>query len=819
MALKNLGTNSFRLFGDTLKHFDNEATLLEEFAESLTTLSNETLDPFLDGAVQELQAAVVTDDAEWKQLLDASRFESRVEAFENARARVSSLDSSSKLNDAPPDDADSPLRKVKSMDNDDLETQPTGAAAPTRMGMAGKAFGNILAKGEAMREKLQENAMNTIQNIALNGPGGGQKVTKPEAIESYKSITEERIKHFESYDEQGWGDIKQILKAVVDGLIKISNERQEDEGADPITFDFLKEDIDVWIESSQKQILEARSKMVLESPEHEAGFSLKVVLVQSESIDILLKLKGDEDSIPELNVQPLDELTNEASDGQQPQLLASDSNDSEMPNKIIMNSMSMPLATKDQDQEENQAHSASFDDAEDKEGESKDGSPRRNEPTLIPKHVVTFKKHFWADKTVEPPSILLNLPCTFRLREKGSFLLPQVHGHLFTTSDTIYFLALDGKKLILPWTSVLSVEEEKGILGNKGTGLIVTHQREGNELSFVLSRIESIESTLQHFLSMMQSFQKKDTPSTTEISSPVPPDEILKKMEVVLSKTIKDVSITSIYDKVWSEGNKTSEEPFYRPWLEKEDCFDVDVFDWETNDSGGFVNSWCKETYSQQRMVNFKFNRTTHLYIGPPVAIVKQQQFCRIEGNDKCVIAMCVTFDGIPYSDTFAVEVRWVATRKGERDALIEVGLFVDFRKSTMLKRQIREGTLSETKNVHNRLFEAVRSACTGVELTEPEVEDEKREDKKTNPVVLAQFMALLSTLPHGKEVFIFVVFFILMRLSSFLFGGRNSDVQLLLSKVDELQNEVLYLKESINLIVSALEANKTITTEPSSWF
>ena len=84
------------------------------------------------------------------------------------------------------------------------------------------------------------------------------------------------------------------------------------------------------------------------------------------------------------------------------------------------------------------------------------------------------------------------------------------------------------------------------------------------------------------------------------------------------------------------------------------------------------------------QVIKFKFKRTTHLYIGPPIAGVTQTQYCRMEGNDRCVTMMTAEMDGIPYSDVFAVEVRWSARRQGNNDIVIDAGMHVRFIKSSM---------------------------------------------------------------------------------------------------------------------------------------
>ena len=74
------------------------------------------------------------------------------------------------------------------------------------------------------------------------------------------------------------------------------------------------------------------------------------------------------------------------------------------------------------------------------------------------------------------------------------------------------------------------------------------------------------------------------------------------------------------------------------------------------------------------------------MYVGPPVATVKQTHHCRIEGEDKVVLTMTTDIVGIPYADCFAVEVRWVARRDGSSNCsiFVEVGLAIDFKKSCM---------------------------------------------------------------------------------------------------------------------------------------
>jgi len=78
------------------------------------------------------------------------------------------------------------------------------------------------------------------------------------------------------------------------------------------------------------------------------------------------------------------------------------------------------------------------------------------------------------------------------------------------------------------------------------------------------------------------------------------------------------------------------------------------------------------------------FDKKIPMQSKPVVAQVTQTHYCRVESNDKCVVAMTIEMQGVPFSDCFNVEIRWVATRSGKNDCVIQVGLFVNFIKSTM---------------------------------------------------------------------------------------------------------------------------------------
>jgi hypothetical protein len=196
------------------------------------------------------------------------------------------------------------------------------------------------------------------------------------------------------------------------------------------------------------------------------------------------------------------------------------------------------------------------------------------------------------------------------------------------------------------------------------------------------------------------------------------------------------------------------------------------------------------------------------------VADVKQTQYCRMEGNDRCALAISGTFDGIPYADTFGVEMRWSARRKGTNDVVVDVGLHVEFKKSTLLKKQIKSGTIAETTPIHGRLFEEARRVCSigGEGAVEPEEEEEKAiaHTEEKGMVEL-----LLDMLPIDKNALFAAAgaaaIFLAWKSFSFLFfrGQRISsagDVADLHGRIDQLQAEVRLVQASVDQILALLK-------------
>lgn len=99
--------------------------------------------------------------------------------------------------------------------------------------------------------------------------------------------------------------------------------------------------------------------------------------------------------------------------------------------------------------------------------------------------------------------------------------------------------------------------------------------------------------------------------------------------------------------------------------------------------------------------------------MGSSKANVKQTQYRRVEGNNKCVVHTTGEIvGGLPFSDCFTVEARWVVTRLARNEISLQVGIFVDFVKSTVMARKIRDSVIRKVTKAQLGLLEKAQQAC-----------------------------------------------------------------------------------------------------------
>lgn len=700
-------------------------------------------------------------------------------------------------------------------------------------------------------KKLQEKALVQIAKTTLNEAEQKEEkdqvaleeatATKERAARAYKNYTSVRIDKIESEDKAGWNEVKAIINSLIAFTKEFRKSRyvtlerlfSQEKGT---SFHSLPADMEEWLEIVRGRILQDNMSALSAADGAGEEYALTVKSARTSNVQKLLEMNGLETTLPRMELNPIDEsrsvevITGQTLDSYTGNFDGTPHSDSDI---VIQKSirklnraMTAPAgAHVDEDEKLGDCDSHNRIDPENRTAR---GTGDVSEQSQAMK---AFVKQFWSKRPEieRPPEILQIISCSYRPKETTAFLTPAVPGRLYTTREGIYFLALDNKNFVLKWEKVVSIqiEEKRFMAASNENAVAITYRSGSSKSSFTLGHLESRNSVLSHLQTLLTESGTKGTSEGFELPKgalpgqvlpSVPPDTLLKDMEVVVSKTIKNVSITALFQTIWA-GESPDQPSFYESWLKEEECFDISIPAWEFAKPGSEItNAWCKEAYTQQRLVTFRFNRTTHLYIGPPVAYVKQQQYCRVEGNDKCIMAMSATFEGIPYSDTFGVEMRWVARRIGNNDVQVDVGLFVLFKKSTMLKNQIKSGTISETRNVHLRLFDAVKRACSVPGATESDVGGDVEEADETEtstppqkgPLNKLGSMLGIESSDSSTAIMIAVavgtLFFLGRVVVNSLFGNAGSDIQRLESRIDELQDDVRALKQSIEIMIELLK-------------
>lgn len=868
---KNEGTNVLNFWSSTLATIGNSAEDARRLSAALKSARQKILGT--EKTDKGVKAASDVDDYKWKCLCDAARAETKAQTrykqmsndFEKARSRVRSVDGD-KTNSSHGGGATTPVRGRSN-------------SAMTQ-GMT-KALGNVFSilpnGGEQALKIMSPDARRKFAQTSLEEANekeakGKQALdtavaARAMAIQSYTDSAKPMIDTFRKDDKTAWDTIRSSMESSISSFetfrenrydsLKHPSQIVEETGNSSIV-----KDMAAWTERAQRHISKKAKKIgdgggssgrsgsfTKRMPSYEGvelGFSLRVQLEESKNVYKLLSLVGSDDEEPDLQDDPgpqaRDPLqaTGDLGDGG-----CKAKKEVKMPPaKVLRRSQTEPLSPSTRELISLSETLRERADAEESEGIALKPRlrlvPDTSKVSAVKAQNEIFLAHFWSDRdeSEKPPTVIESFSCAYWPTEGEGHISPLLHGRMFATSSHMYFVGWGGKKIVLNWKDVTNVKKEKNMMGTIDNALRVTFNSESGESSYFFGSFAAREEAFQ-LIDRLSTIAKSlnemvPTEEGKENLPPVPPDKVLKKMDVLISKRMRNVPVQKFYEVVWSEGNRTECEPFYGPWCEYMGSRKVNVTDWEFSEGGskGFLHPWDGERYTQKREVDFEFTRTTHLYVGPPVAQVKETQYCRVEGNDKVVLAMTVAMTGIPYSDCFAVEVRWVSRREGSRDLLVEVGVFVNFMKSTMFAGKIRSGTLAETKPIHVQLFDAAKKACVAAAGEDDGmVEEEEPEDEAVNEenveepfdFSLESIMGKArSVLENPKDidvtaaVVVAALVFLLIRLIASIIGvgSRGSstatdEIELLGKRIDELHIEMRNMHQTLEEILSIMKKSE----------
>lgn len=119
-------------------------------------------------------------------------------------------------------------------------------------------------------------------------------------------------------------------------------------------------------------------------------------------------------------------------------------------------------------------------------------------------------------------------------------------------------------------------------------------------------------------------------------------------MDIFVDEILPNISVPTYHDKVWADENGAQ---FYGSWLTQCGKMKVLVSDWEemAGEGGGYVGPIDHEQYTKKRVITFVTKRQG---IGPSTAEVTQTHMSRVEGADKCVVAITINMK-VPFGDSF----------------------------------------------------------------------------------------------------------------------------------------------------------------------
>ena len=797
------------LLGGLIRSFGVEADEAVACAYKLRTCRSEHMDKIVIYGSKLLKPASESEELVWKQLCDAARTQAKTEYTyrqttvhqEKARVRATSLDSSKSGKAA---DGSSPTRVSKHLANM-LSVLPNG----------GENAMKILAPGTVA--SIVQHNLDDADEKELKGRMALDSAVETTArlVEKYKRNANSWMKQFDSEDQDGWGNMRPVFDSFSE---TIRSSRSNMLNSLTEMDEILSKEIQACCETAANQWcseleqmpvnLEKTTSIVSRSGLVE-GYKLCCLLEKSSFVNQSLSgaQKDQPDQAFEDDVESDEDEGKDAVTSDQAYRSTQDNGGAITgPENQGPNWLRLPTIPTN-------SMSDSF------RGKLSLRRPMTREYKRyfdVDIQTQLFAIYFSTDQ-IDPaslPPIIRSCPCSCK---KGTEQMSSLYGLIFVSDTDLVLTSWMGNSLALQFTEVTKFEpvHEDAI-----AILFTTKQRDESlvticgmqdrkEVLEVLCRLRD-EAKARRELEQ-QNGERALQSSKSRMDAPVPPDKTLSQMEIVLHRHLRNISIQRFYEIAWSgSGAAADGKSVYQSWLEG-DAIDVEIGQWKKMECTG---AWDKEKYQQNRIVNFKVERKTHLYIGPPIASVQQTQCCRVEGQDKCVMAMTGECIGIPYGDSFAVEVRWVAERSGANDILVQVGIYVDFKKASLFKSKISSGTLEETTPVVERLFERIKDACLeegGEEV--PESEEESRQRIKEVPREEGIMDGTFRTMTFCLFMFITSVCFSWYFLhrsgkdeSSIMEDQAQNEFAFITKRMDKLELDVKAVQDTLNEIVALLK-------------
>ncbi|KAE8910400.1 hypothetical protein PF003_g5462 [Phytophthora fragariae] len=201
--------------------------------------------------------------------------------------------------------------------------------------------------------------------------------------------------------------------------------------------------------------------------------------------------------------------------------------------------------------------------------------------------------------------------------------------------------------------------------------------------------------------------------SETAASLPAIPqtDALLSEFDLMLDEEVA-FSVDVAFSKLWVES-----DAFSRRILSASGSTNISMPPWEKK-SVSYTAVSKPDTFDGSRLVSYTHNKK--YMVGPSVIPTAQTQRYAYAPGSRLIVSTTTCVSDVPYCDYFRVEHRWVfsATKK-QGICLAQVGLRVQWSKSTWLKKQIESTTASEAKDSVKTWLSAATEATKEQSLAE----------------------------------------------------------------------------------------------------
>ncbi|DBA04466.1 TPA: hypothetical protein N0F65_010062 [Lagenidium giganteum] len=380
------------------------------------------------------------------------------------------------------------------------------------------------------------------------------------------------------------------------------------------------------------------------------------------------------------------------------------------------------------DASEVEMHSGAIDDAKD----------------VQPLGMSDFQKKFKLDN---PEQVVESYSCALYVSN-----LPY-HGRLYLTKDHICFNGWRDTVYVASFLDITMIEKKNTALIVPNAIEITAHGEKAFFASFVFrdecfNCIHQLQAIKKGTMEIMSNREKKtidtkaesevvdDSPSPLGSSAPVAPttspaekqsppepvkrvpvipdkDPLLDEFEIVFEEET-NFSVDFAHAVLWIDS-----PTFYVKLLEATGETNVSVGKWDA-DPVTYTALTKPDSFQGSRRVSYTHNKK--YMVGPSSIPTAQVQRYKWEPDSRLVVSVTSTVSDVPYCDYFRAESRWVFSATGKENVcLAQVGVRLNWIKSTWLKKQIEGTTISEARE-STKIWIQAALAATKASKSSPSV-------------------------------------------------------------------------------------------------